>query len=63
MSILLYKGMKFALIELKLALIRILKQFEVHASSNTPVKLDFVEGIVRSPKQPIKVVFKKRTNL
>ena len=52
--------MKFALVELKLALIKILQQFEIQPSPNTPKNLEYIEGLVRSPKQPIKVIFRER---
>ena len=54
--------MKFALTELKLALIKVMQSFEVHCGPNTPDQIEFIEGFVRSPKQPIKIIFKKRTN-
>lgn len=52
--------MKFALIELKLALIKILKTYEMLPTPDTPDKLDYAEGFVRSAKQKISVIFKKR---
>ncbi len=52
--------MKFALIEIKMAIIKILKKFEIFACENTPDVLEFVEGVVRSPRQPVKVVFNER---
>jgi hypothetical protein len=54
------KGMKFAMIELKMALVKLLQRFEINASENTPEKLEFIEGIVRSSKNPIRVIFKRR---
>ena len=54
--------MKFAMIEVKLALIKILQKFEIQKSENTPVELEFIEGIVRLPSQPIKVIFKERSS-
>ena len=54
------QGMKFAMNELKLTLIKMLQNFEVCASENTPQTLEYTEGFVRLPKQPIKVIFKKR---
>ena len=54
--------MKFALVEIKIALVNILRQFQVLPSANTPEKLEFIEGIVRSPKHGIKVQFKKRAS-
>jgi hypothetical protein len=52
--------MKFALFEIKIAMVKILRQYEIIRSLNTPEKLEYVEGIVRSPKNPIPVIFKKR---
>ena len=53
-------GMRFALIEIKIAVVKILQMFEVAACSRTAEKLDFIEGIVRSPKQDIIVQLKRR---
>jgi hypothetical protein len=50
--------MKFALLEAKVALIKILKNFKIYSTENT--SLSFVEGVVRSPKNGIKVLIKKR---
>lgn len=52
--------MKFAQIEIKLALIKILKNYEMTPTESTLDKLDYMEGFVRSPKQSINVIFKKR---
>ena len=52
--------MKFALIELKIALVKLLKNFEVHPGPNTPNKLEYDEGSVRVPKDGINAIFKKR---
>lgn len=52
--------MKFALIELKIALVKLLQKYEIHPTENTPEKLDFLEGAVRQPKNGINVSFKKR---
>ena len=52
--------MKFALIEMKLAIVNIVKNFEIYPSVNTPEKLEIIEGIVRSPVGGIPVIFKKR---
>jgi cytochrome P450 len=54
------KGMKFAMIELKLSLIKILKAYELLPTQNIPDKLDYIEGFVRLPNKPISVIFKKR---
>jgi hypothetical protein len=53
--------MKFALVEMKLALVNLLRNFEILPSPNTPKTLELVEGIVRSPKNGVPVMFKKRT--
>ena len=52
--------MKFALVELKLALVKILKAYEMLPTPSTPDQLDYIEGFVRLPNKPISVVFKKR---
>jgi hypothetical protein len=52
--------MKFAMIELKLSLIKILKAYELLPTQNIPDKLDYIEGFVRLPNKPISVIFKKR---
>ena len=53
-------GMRFALIEIKIALVKILQTFEVAACTKTVHRLDFIEGIVRSPKQDIIVHLRRR---
>ena len=53
------KGMKFALIEMKIALVNILRTYEIHPSKNTPKSLRTIEGIVRQPRDGIPVIFKK----
>lgn len=52
--------MKFALFEMKLALVNIIKNFEINKTVNTPKTLDFIEGVVRSPASDIFISFKKR---
>jgi hypothetical protein len=53
--------MKFALVELKVALSKIISQFEILPTEKTPMKLDFEEAsIVRLPKNGVYVSFKKR---
>jgi hypothetical protein len=55
------KGMKFALVELKVALTKIISQYEIFPTERTPMKLEFDEGtIVRLPKNGVNVSFKKR---
>ena len=52
--------MKFALLELKLALVKLITNYEIRATKNTPKHLTFNEGIVRTPREDINVSFKKR---
>ena len=54
-------GMKFALQELKYALIKLVKNYEIHPGPNTAKKMETVEGFVRIPKDGVKVIFKKRS--
>jgi hypothetical protein len=54
--------MKFAIVEMKLALVNLLRSYELHPSKNTPKELSFVEGIVRQPKDGVPLSFKKRVN-
>lgn len=56
-------GMKFALVEMKLAIVKLLLKYEIHPTENTPKKLEIVETIVRTPKNGVKVLFRKRTDL
>ncbi len=53
-------GMKFALQELKLALVKLLTNYEIAAGPSTPKELEFTEGVVRVPKNGVRVIFKKR---
>ena len=52
--------MKFAILEIKVCLIKLLNTYEIESTENTPKNLDFNEGIVRTPKDGIKVFFRKR---
>jgi hypothetical protein len=53
--------MRFALLEIKLTLVKILKNYLVLPSDLTPKKLEFKETIVvRRPIHEMHVVFKKR---
>ena len=55
------KGMKFALLEIKLALVKLLKSYNVNSCDNTPDRLEFDEGfLARRPKQSIPVKITKR---
>lgn len=53
--------MKFAIIEIKMAMIKLLRSYEVHACDKTPKHLELIEGVVRVPKEPIVLSFQKRT--
>lgn len=53
-------GMKFALMELKMALVKLIINFEILPSSKTPEKLQFQEGIIRSSKGGVDVLLKRR---
>ncbi|CAF0750430.1 unnamed protein product [Brachionus calyciflorus] len=53
-------GMKFALIELKIALIKLILNFEILPSPNGEKEIEFEEGVVRYPKNGVKVLLKKR---
>jgi hypothetical protein len=54
--------MKFALIELKMALVKLLLNYEIKPTENMPNDLEFREGVVRIPKEGVHVIFKKRNN-
>nr|UOU03265.1 cytochrome P450 3045C6-3 [Brachionus rubens] len=51
-------GMKFAMKELRMALVKLLSNFEILQSDET--KLEISELTVRAPKNHVKVIFKKR---
>lgn len=53
-------GMKFALLELKIALCKLLINFELLPSENFPTELEIIETIVRRPKNGLEILFKKR---
>ncbi len=55
-------GMKFALIELKMALVKLLLNYEIRPDGELPTCLEFKEAVVRVPKNEINVVFRKREN-
>ena len=54
-------GMKFALVEMKLALVNLIRNFVIVSTENTPKKLELIEGIVRAPKHDLPVRFMKRS--
>ena len=53
-------GIKFALLELKMALIKIFQKFEVHTCEKTVKNLDFIEGVIGILTHDVLVVFKNR---
>ncbi len=54
-------GIKFALLELKLTLIKIFRKFEVHPSARTVKELHFIEGVIGILTHQVNLVFKKRS--
>jgi len=54
------KFILLALLELKIALIKLISTYEIESTENTPKNLEFNEGIVRTPKDGINVILKKR---
>ena len=52
--------MRFAILEIKLTLVKVLRKFNVYPSKSTPGKLRFAEGSVRRPMDGVKLLFKKR---
>ena len=53
-------GMRFALLEIKLTLAKILVKYDILPASNLPKTLKYQEGFVRGPKTPINVIIKPR---
>lgn len=53
-------GMKFALVEMKIALVNILRNYEMHPTNNTPKELRITESIIRQPRDGVAIMFKKR---
>ena len=51
--------MKFALIELKIALVKLILNFEVRLSEKC-AEMEYNEGLVRAPKYGVSVLLKKR---
>jgi len=56
-------GMRFAQLEVKLMMIKLLRKYDVLATSSTPEKMVYAEGIVRRPKFGVSAVFRPRTFL
>ena len=56
-------GMRFALLEMKLALVKFLSKYSVFATDETPKNVEFTEGgNVRVFKNPYKLMVKLRQN-
>jgi cytochrome P450 len=55
-------GMRFALVEIKLILAKILSKYDVLPSVHTTREILFAEGVVRRPRDGIPVMIKKRVN-
>jgi hypothetical protein len=51
--------MKFALIELKIALVKLVLNFELKLSEKN-MKMEYKEGVVRAPKNGVNLILKKR---
>ena len=52
--------MKFALIELKIALVKIIRNFEIKPGQKAADKLELFENFLRLPKNGVYVIFEKR---
>nr|UOU03269.1 cytochrome P450 3045C5-2 [Brachionus rubens] len=55
-------GMKFAMIELKIALCKFMLKYEILPLDESEKNLELVETVVRVPKSGVKVSFKKRAD-
>ena len=53
-------GIKFALMELKMSLIKIFSKFEAKTSPNTVKELDFIEGVIGILTHDVKLIFERR---
>ena len=54
--------MRFALIELKLAICKLIQNFEIKPNRYTPRKLEFIEYFLRVPKNGVNVTLERRKN-
>lgn len=54
------EGMKFALVELKLIIVKLLRDYDIRPTENTRTKLTFKEGTERRPVEDIRVMIQKR---
>lgn len=55
-------GMKFAMLELKIALCKLLLNVEIFPTKNTPNDLELTEIFVRRPKNAFKILLKSRSS-
>lgn len=55
-------GMKFALLEIKITLVKIIKVFDLQSTVSTPEKLEFFDSLNRTLKTPIYIQMNKRVN-
>lgn len=53
-------GMKFALMELKMSLIKIVGKFQIKTTKQTVEKLDFIEGVIGILTHDVNLMFQKR---
>lgn len=54
-------GMRFAQLEVKLMMIKLLRKYDILATTNIPQEMVYSEGIVRRPKFGVSAVFRPRT--
>ena len=55
-------GMRFAMVEIKMTLAKVLSKYDVLPTVNTPEKLTFAEGVVRRVKNGIPIEIRAREN-
>ena len=53
-------GIKFAMLELKMTVVKLLRKFEVKSCQTTPKNLDFVEGVIGILSHDVNVCFTRR---
>lgn len=52
--------MKFAILEIKMTLVKLIRNFEIISESDLSGEIEIREGTVRRIKNPLKLVFKSR---
>jgi cytochrome P450 len=56
-------GMRYAMLEIKLTLVKVLKSYNIDATPNTPTKLEITEGFpLRRPRHGISLLVTKRND-